>query len=338
MRVSILLLLVAVPVLAQEAPPLPPARLLKSDSLKEQAWGAYLAAEQKDAALIPALVRLAEIHGEDKEVQGRVVRDTALDSLIRLRAKVDWNRLKPLHRRNRNEVLILVAQYPRANRKALLELMEQKTHNAAWLTIRNLLVAQRAHGFAAALLRELQIHLHISVLDPDHRVGRGLRCGGIRGGCGDGVIRVQEGWPPVARYTLTRFTGRGAWLLAPGRLPVYVRRTEARSGRRGFGSVSFSIRKGRCRFEYLEELLGCEPPIQEDYRATVTWQSTRHFLTEAMRARYRVLKAFEETKRILVAEGLLAPEEAATLRPKLSVRVSDRREAKAPALPDLPSN
>ncbi|MHC4339471.1 MAG: hypothetical protein ACYSX0_04550 [Planctomycetota bacterium] len=335
---SVLLILVAAPVLAQEAPPLPPTHLLGSNSLKEQAWGAYLAAEQSDSDSIPALVRLAETHGDGKDPQSRVVRDTALDSLIRLRAKVDWNRLKPLYPKSRNPVLILVAQYPRANRKALLELMEQKTHNAAWLTIRNLLASQRAPGFAAALLRELETHLHISVLDPDHRTGIGLRCGGIRGGCGDGVIRVQEGWPPVARYVLTRFTGRGARLLAPGKHQVYVRRTEAKSGRRGFGSVAYSIRHNQCRFEYLEELLGRKPPLREVHRATVVWKSTRQFLADAMRARHRVQKAFEETKRLLLAGGLLSPEEAVTLRPKLSVNVSDRRETRAPALPDLPSN
>jgi hypothetical protein len=338
MRVPILLVLVAVPVLAQEAPPLPPAHLLKSDSLQEKAWGAYLAAEQKDSKLIPALVRLAQAHRDSRDPQGKVVRDTALDSLVRLRARVDWKTLEPLYPRSRNQVLILLAQHPRANRKALLELMGKKTHNAAWLTIRNLLAAQRAPGFAAALLRELELHLHISVLDPDHRVGIGRRGGGIRGGCGDGVIRVQEGWPPVARYTLTRFTGRGARLLAPGKHPVYVRRTEARSGKRGFGSVSYSIRKGRCRFEYLEEMLGREPPIREDHRATVLWKGTGQFLADAMRARHRVQKAFEETTRILVARGHLSPEDAAALRPKLSVNVVDRRETKAPALPDLPSN
>ena len=337
MRVTTCLLLAAAAVLAQEAPPLPPTHLLSSDSPKEQAWGAFLVAEKKQADLIPELVQLLARHRDAKDLSGRVVRDTAFDSLIRMRAKVEWKTLKPLASTNRTETLILVAQHPRAYRKALLELMEERTYNAAWLTIRNLLAAQRAPGFAAALLKELELHLHIKVFDPDRRVGSGRRSIRILGGCGDGVIRVQEGWPPVARYTLTKFSGRGARLLAPGKHPVYVRRTEARSGKRGFGSIAYSIRQNQCRFEYLKELLGSEIPLREDYQATVIWEDTGGFLAEAMRARHRVEQDFGRTKQLFIAKGLLNSEETVTLRPKLSVEVSDRREVRSPALPDLPN-
>src|ERR1700754_1384184 len=99
------------------------ARLLKSYDNRERAWGAYLAGIYGLKGQTDSLVSMLEDEslrgGGDEEA---AVRQAALDALIRLDAEVPAEALLPLYASAPDEVLILLAQSPRENQRALLTL------------------------------------------------------------------------------------------------------------------------------------------------------------------------------------------------------------------------
>jgi hypothetical protein len=337
MRTSLVVLCVAA-VVAADTLPADHGALLDSNSTLDQAWGAYLAGERCDGAAIPALRRLLAARLADESRHDRVVRRTVLDALIRLEADVPWEELEVLPRSHGTEVLVLLARRPRANRAALLELFDRPLSQRQWLAVGNLLAAQRAPGFAARLLERLETVLRITVVEPEQcSVGGGSRR--ILGGSGDAVLRVEEGWPPVARYFLLERCRPGARPLAPGRRPIWVIRVEAKQGPRGFGDQHRRYDRHVLRLEYLAQLLGREPDragLERETSTRIVWEDPRDFVREALTARGDIVARHRRVVRELLNGGLLTAEEASALEPRIVLRVEDRRELKVPALPSLP--
>ncbi|HEX8290926.1 MAG TPA: hypothetical protein VF570_04170, partial [Pyrinomonadaceae bacterium] len=229
------------------------ARLLKSQGNRERAWGAYLAGAHGLMEHAPLLVGLLEdpniVSGGWEE---SVVRQAALDALIRLDAEVPAEKLLPLYGSSPDEVVILLARVPKQNARELLSLFNENIPDARWAAVGNLLADARARGFAARLLARLKVSASVYVYDSEGDRGYGGGCG-YGSGCGV-AAHTPEGFPPVGYYSLSTTQARGAVVLAPGRHTVYYVRRPAPDG--CGGGDDGPVGRDDLRVGYLAEMLG----------------------------------------------------------------------------------
>jgi hypothetical protein len=296
---------------------------------REQAWYAWRAGERGDRAATPELRRLLQ------HTANRTVRQTVLDALICLKARVPWTELEELPPAHLTRVLILQALHPKKNRDGLLALLNRTLPHYHWTAVCNLLAAQKAPGLAARLLARFEAKLKLEVVDPDdsqrHRWG-----GRTYGTFSDGLLTVAEGWPPRANYSLT--DGAGV-LIAPGRCPISYRREVVEKGRLGFGSSTRKRDRNPMRLEYLAQLLDTdrkELPLLAGFHVRIVWSDARRFEEEVAAARRRIRSAHRQVVTRLKERGLLKEKEAAALAPpKIKLDIKDFREPKSPPLPEL---
>jgi hypothetical protein len=310
-------------------------RLLQSAEKQERAWGAYLAGLHGLKASAPGLVELlADPALAAGGPEDALVRQAALDALIRLGAEVPAETLMPLRPSAPDEVIILLARDPRQNRLALLSLFDDEALPTHWVAVGNLLAETRADGFAARLLGGLKIEATVYVYDEEAERGYGGGCGGCGGGCN--YFGGRDDYPPVFYYALTTANTRGAVVAAPGRHTVYyVRGLTPPCGRgRDFGCGNPP--RDQYRVEYVADLLGT---TEEDLKLEAS--PFREVVCRDARQCGRALAAVRDeifggyagaVRRLLDAE-LLDPAEAAELRPDVTVRLNDRRERTTFQLP-----
>ncbi|MHC4959194.1 MAG: HEAT repeat domain-containing protein [Planctomycetota bacterium] len=302
------------------------AAVVVAEEPKEQAWRAYRIGDSKEQARVPELIALLQAENE-------IVRDTALDALIRLKAKAPYKVLRPLLDRHKLEVLILLALHP--DDKALVEVVERPLSQTQWTLVCNVMAKRRTPGFATHLLAGLEVKLLVTVHDPGNDRFGG-RSGGIGGGSGDGRLTVEEGWPPRAYYSLTEYKRWGE-LLAPGRHNVYVRRKEVKSGTGGIGSQRSSGRRNVRRFEYLQDLLGTPKlPVSRRAYLHVAWDGADDY-RRRVRERYAAIQgAYGRLVETCIERKLLDKERAKKLKPIVKIEVNDSRAEQQPPLPELP--
>jgi hypothetical protein len=341
-----LLLLTGAHARGQEAGAPPPftqtdaeaVRLLKSEGSRERAWGAYLAGTLGLKEHAPLLVGLLE---DPRLASGGweegVVRQAALDALIRLDAEVPAEVLRALPQGCTDEAIILLARSPSENQSALLEIFEgvdDPGHaGARWLAAGNLLAAVKARGFAARLLGGLKVEAAVSVLAEDISHGFGQGFGG--GGCGCGAFyEPHTGFPPVGFYGLTGEAERGAVVVAPGKRPVFYVRSlnPARNGCYTLPPPSDIV-----RVEYLAALLGeTESGLGFDARPsfTVICRDTRQCRRELAGVRGQVVQSYAAVVGRLVEKGLLDGVADAPASPPMTFTLYDERRRKTFPLPD----
>jgi hypothetical protein len=311
------------------------ARLLKSNDNKERAWGAYLVGlhglKDQTASLVSIL--------EDESLSGggpveAVVRQAALDSLIRLDAEVPADALLPLYQSSPDEVLILLARSPGKNQQTLLSLFADDLPSARWLAIGNLLAETRAQGFAAHLLAGLKIEATVYVFDREEHDNYGTG-GGCGGGCGGGTSwRRDEELPPVGYYMLEDAPRRGATVLATGRRLVSYTRALSRS----YGSSGWcGFDRDVVRVEYLAGLLY----ISDGALGFSAYPSRDIVCKDAAQCgnalaavRNEIARAYNKLLRRLLDESLLDAAEASELRPDIKLDVTDYRRRKSFPLPE----
>jgi hypothetical protein len=313
------------------------ARLLKSQSNRERAWGAYLVGQhglkEQVAALLDTIADPALGGGWEE----RIVRQAALDSLIRLEAKVPADALRSLTPYFSDEKIILMSRAPEENSAALLETFDgelagEDGPNTRWLAVGNLLAETKTQGFAAALLRGLKFEADITILDREDNYGRGYGSGG---GCGCGAGGWPENFPPVGFYTLVANASRGAVVVAPGKYPVYYIRTE-RYGSCGCDGHTSYVRDFY-RVEYLADLLDTTadalkldaPPSQ-----TIICKDARECRAELVGVRRGIEQAYAGAINSLVERNLLDASDAAALSPDITFRLHDERQRKTFPLPE----
>lgn len=317
----------------------PVSELLASDEPREQAWGAYRAASERIDGAVPALRRLLAAHVGKDSKESALVRETVLDSLIRLEANVPWKELRELPASDRTRVLILIAKHPAEHVAALRELADDDLPESEWLLVCNLLCKERAPGFAAFLLAGLEMTLEVKVLEP--RPGLQI---GLGGGAGSGFgsrsrLQVRPGWPPRAHYSLGRAEHGGSVLVAPGPHSIYYVRREVKGGSGGIGSTWSHGDRDRYRIEYLAALLGMPAKkigLRQRSFAFVMWKDEASYLEEAWKAHQRIYRPWEDVVESLRELDLLTEDEAKGLHPEVKTIVDDQRESKVPALPELP--
>ena len=309
--------LLAVAVLAGISLGQGPLELLASERPVDQAWGAYRAGGQQIEAAVPALRRL--LKSENAQVRARV-----LDALIRLRARVGLQELEPLYERRPDEVLILLALHPVANRDALLGFVAaESSPRLHWTASCNLLATEKDPDLAALLLDGMTMQLAITVSDTGF-IGLGGGGGGSmsRGRRG---VRIRAGWPPLAVYGLTERQGAGAEPFAPGLRPVfYTRRVIQTRGGLGTSRRRHDSWKNGYRFEYLAHLLG-QPtlPIFKKQYESIRWESAADYTRRAHAALKKLKADYAAVLDSLVEKKLLDPDDRK--EPDINVVVRDLR-------------
>jgi len=310
------------------------ARLLKSGDNRERAWGAYFVGLHGLKEQTPSLVSI--LQDESLAAGGpveSVVRQAALDSLIRLDAEVPSDVLLPLYASSPNEVLILLARSPQENQGALLTLFTDGEPPARWFAAGNLLAEMRAPGFAPRVLAGLKIRASVYVFDRENHDGFGT--GGGCGGCGYGTDWSPDTeLPPVGYYALDYVPSRGATVVARGRHVVYYTRvlypTQDAGGGCGFD-------RDAARVEYLAGLLYMEEdslgftayPHQE-----VTCEDPAGCRRALAGVRDEVARSYDVLLGRLLVDGLLDAAEASQLKPDITLDITDLRDKKTFPLPD----
>ncbi|HYH86866.1 MAG TPA: hypothetical protein VEX60_15545 [Pyrinomonadaceae bacterium] len=313
------------------------ARLLKSQATRERAWGAYLVGHHGLKALAPALVELMADPSLGDGWEERIVRQAALDSLIRLEVKVPVDALRSIPPDFADEKIVLMSRAADEHVAVLLETFDgelagESGTDTRWLAVGNLLAETKAQGFAASLLKGLKLVADITILDEDDSYGRGYG-GGCGGGCGSGGW--PEDFPPVGFYSLTAHASRGAVVVAPGKHPVYYIRAERYEAGCGF-SYAPHIRDFY-RVEYLAALLDTTADnLKLDARPshTIICKDTRQCRGELARVRREIEQSYATLIGGLVEKSILDASEAAGMPPDITFRLHDARQKKSFALPD----
>ena len=310
-------------------------RLLQSGEHRERAWGAYLAGLHGLKAEAP---RLAELLAEPALAGGgweeALVRQAALDALIRLGAEVPAETLLPLRQTAPDEVIILLARAPQQNQQALLSLFTDESPESHWLAVGNLLAETRAQGFAVRLMAGLKIEASVHVYDSEGERGYGGGCGGCGRFCD--FFRPPDGYPPVFYYSLTTADVRGAVVAAPGRHTVYYVRAPSPPCGRGLGYGCGRPSRDEYRVEYVAGLLGTTEELLKleahPFREVVC-QDARQCRRALAAVRDELVGGHAEALKQLLDAGLLDAAEAAELKPDITIRVNDSRDRRPFPLP-----
>ena len=160
-------LTLATPAYEQDRPPYIPGvaeitRLLESSTPRDQAWGAWFAAQARATQLTPLLRQVASAHRTSDAADSRYAADAALDALIQLGTPQPPAWARTFFDRWPAESLILLSRADGDPSAELMDLASTQT-GIRWLTAANLLLARRSSGFAALLLRDLQIDAHLTI-------------------------------------------------------------------------------------------------------------------------------------------------------------------------------
>jgi len=310
--------------------------LIKSPSVTDRTWGAYLAGQIEMRELAPTLLDLlSEVPDHDYGYLNLVV----LDSLIRLKYNPASERLMPFYQRYSDQILILLARSPGDNIDPLLSIARQPRNSLFWIAACNLLTEIKASGFAAFLLKDLKILIDIYVVS-DNSYGMGGGSGSEGGkGCGAG-FRLPNDLPPIAFYRLNENPVRDAVVIAPGIHPIFYERKVYFPGDSISTSESFNgIDRDRYTIEYLAALLDKrkeELRLKEHYYHRIVWAGIEVYRQDVMRIREAVIEDYNQVKKNLTEVELLTSSEAEELSPSLKVTISDRRLNNKIQLPDVP--
>ena len=318
------------------------AQWMQSPGYREKAWGAYLAGKYRlqcqSASLVSQLEALRELAGDGLHVDspefGAI--QATLDALIELGHPVDAANLLPLQKQWADEVLILLAQDPQANREPLLAMAgnsQRDPFGTLWVATHNLLVEARSAGIAALVLSEVNISHVFHVIDSS---GFGPGAGSGHGG---GVLDFMAGdfapgFPPIGVYELLFSPQTGDVIAAPGTHPVYYHRSLLNARR---GGTFVPLDRQEYRLEYLAQLSYLPlRAIQEALAAStvIRWRSASDYRSQVETALSAQRTGIERLLEKLRSAGVLAPDEADALELRILIEQDDQRKG-GPALPNL---
>lgn len=308
-------------------------RLLSSGALSERAWGAYFAGRYEIQGLAPSLIEVLTDASLGDGHEENLVRQAALDALIRLRAKVPADALRALPQEFTDEAIILLALAPEESKSALLEIFAESDErdveksDAQWLAVGNLLAETKAHGFASLLLRRLKAEAMIVVADEESDGGIGFGGGGGSGGCGS---RPYADFPPVSFYSLTARDRRGAVVVAPGRSTVYYVADP-------FCGEDLFLPRDVTRVEYLAQLLDTyEEELNFNVRPhrTIVCKDARRCRSALVRIRREIEASYASLITRLVEKRHLNGPTDAPPSPAVVFNLYDRRRTRSFSLPE----
>jgi hypothetical protein len=176
--------------------------------------------------------------------------DVVLDALIQLNARLPaplvarYAEMRPVQ-----SLALLTNSIERD--PTLLDLFS-RTSGTLWYGLANLLLQDRAPGFAGQLLKTLQLRLNLTVSD----VGQGVGSGSGSLSVGDGIGENPAGYPPHAQYRFEIGPRTGVVILTTGPHTVYYSRTVSTAFQYGVSEVSEGGPSDDDRLAYLRAMLG----------------------------------------------------------------------------------
>ena len=333
--VAVLVMLVATPAAREQTPsPIPSAtdaaairKLLQSEVLSEQAWGAWFAGQTQRTELIPDLIALGSRRPLTTDRASSALPGVVLDALVQLKASPDAVWTMQFFQSWPAEALILLSRGKDDAAAQLLELARNQT-GIRWLAAANLLLSRKPTGFAAVLLTGLSIKANLFITNSAGTAyGTG---GGLDAGVADGMRPVPAGFPPSTNYYLTPFARPGAVVLATGPRTIYYIREVFPPGQHHPTTWNdTSAPSSQDRLDYIVALRD-RGPFELALKAldskTVVWKTGMSLDKETADYRADLTRRYENLVRALVQEKLLTDAEATALpRPQISVTVQDKR-------------
>jgi len=340
----------------QSAPSVAEVRMmLQSDDPISQAWGAWWTAQAQMRAMGAFLQRNLEAHYQGRTLVDEAVMDQTLDAYIQNSDSLPpIELLKSIYPRRPTQAIILLSRTkpsPEVD-AALLQLLQTEEGlgtGVEWYAMADLLLAHRASGFAASLLRKVKITLRVTVTDPveDNRVSVSIQ-GPSMGGEGSLGVTFAPGVPPWPLYTLLRVPENQIVLQRSSTFVVsrpvsigYNRRvgpannspSEIQSSH-GWRLVP-GVPATADRLKYLAAMLPAAAVPRESEYLSIPWAGPDRFISETKRLREEIRQRYSNFVQTLRVKGLLTEQETANFQePNIEISVEDRRAAKAP-LPDL---
>ena len=316
--------------------------LLHEPDLQKKAWGAYLAGRCDQRERGPELA--AEL---DQTLPDRVTGPNApeywlvqslLDALIRLQQPVAPSTALACQQTWPEEALILLVQNTQAAQQPLLFLLDTRLTDPEWLAVTNSLVALKAAGLAAKLVRETRFTLMLSVVDPGAGIGGGVG-GSILGG-EPAAISPPQGFPPVGLYALALTAAPGDTLLATGTHSVYYRRTVTAPGQPAArGGEHGATDRQPYRQEHLSTLSGLPlDPVHSAVQGTaqIQWRGFDAFVLDRDAAIEAQIQAVAKLAAALQSTGALSGAEASVLAVRIRIHQQDHRTDRTVQLPPPP--
>jgi hypothetical protein len=312
------------------------ARLLLSPAWTDRAWGAYFAGRLHTDELNEQLMEQLRIATALRDMpsysEEHAFTAVLFDSLIESGTSVPARMLEPFAQGWTAPVLILTAR-TKDSEDLLLRFGGEKSRDDVWLAANNLLSERKSQRWYDMIWREISIRHRFHVTDTGDRTIYGGGGGGGEAICGDGVLAMPKGFPPVTIYSLRDAASPGAVVLATGPQDVYYSRTIAPTDKQvGFGSCVSQVNREAIRFGYLACLRNASThDIERLFRSETNIQyTTREDFIQQIDDR---MKAQEDELRQLALEiedhGLHAPEMQLRIEPE----VQDHRQTRDGSLP-----
>src|SRR5581483_1330560 len=269
-------------------------RMLSSSNDKDRAWGAYLAGKHRFTELIPTLLKLFDTGFTDLIPEKGLVYRCALDSLIQMNAALPSKILLPVFDHFRPEAIILAANTPKDHEQEMLIMMQSNVNREEWMGLGNILSEQKTPGFAAMLLGDLHISVFVGVISDSNQ---GVGASGTGGAtCGDGVISIPTGFPPVAFYQIKDTALNHSIVLSSGVYPIYYERHLMTEGNHGVGECHSTGDLDYARLQYLATMLGRsvdDLDIKSAPVVTIVWRSSDQYEKELTQIRSRIVESYK---------------------------------------------
>ena len=242
------------------------------------------------------------------------------------------------------QAMMLMSVDPKRYEDQLLELFvdrETRTSDTCfWLAAGNMLANTRSSRFVARILDDVNISIGFSLVDPGTTIrGRRLRLTGKWGTTADCGYDYLEGYPPYGYYNLTLDKTRpGSKLLGPGPHDVFFQRHTKARGDGSYPSSGRGCHKDQARLAWVAEMLGTTPrglPIKASSWEKLEFTNLANYHRDLVRAEYIAVGGVRGLTNRLHVVGMLSKEQVKSIRPSVSIRVSDERAKPVPKLPQM---
>jgi hypothetical protein len=330
------------------------AAWLKSDIGRDRAWGAYYAAQTKDASFLPELVGMAEqweplpTHAdpyipphrgqttlEPEQVDRLDAMTAVLDTVILLGGRISAQGLLRLQGDFPAQTAVLLSRMPEPEAESTLLAMvhdtdrshKEQRHVAADLLAR---AKTPPAGFVASLTYGVDVEIEVSVRVPDgpaEKTGWNSLCE-----ADIAIVRPQDfDWPQVGQYSLRTYIDAKNATSSRIAGRILVARIE------GTRTISYphcyqiGDLDTRGRLQIVAELLGRDSlEIQSIEKTTILVTSTAEYEQKLREFVAQEEEKFLSVETQLQAKGLVTPDEIAhgEVKPRLHLLLQDLRSPK----------
>jgi len=310
------------------------ANLASNDACKV-AWAAHHLARGPERSHVPELVRTLRSWRNRNDIGADFARLHVLDALVQLNARVAAADLTPfLDGITDVAAFALLAREPRANEPELLKLFASElpdglhAKDLKWWATGDMLCQQRATGFAAVLINEMEFELVLDVYLPSDPSG--ARCGGAFGTrSGTDIVARLPSFPPAPVYNLA-VNEPGCRAIGTSQVG-YSRRLAKHPFATGRSWHNYDT---RLRLGWLEQLADLD--VGSVWYERIDYRNPKAFRTDVEALQARIDQELLQMLDRLVKAKAIPSDKATELDLQLKVNVSDLRAGNRNPLPKIP--